>query len=346
MARARILLKLGRAVVFRRYPFTIILKDRGHAPAAREHRIKIDPGSKTTGVAIVQEATGRVVAAVEIEHRGRAIKASLKARSGTPPGTPAAEDPIPQAAVRQPNAAEGLAAAVARKPDRQRADLGRPAPPALPHHRGVARAGQVRPPERAGSRDLRHRVPARHARRLRAAGVPLGEVRPHVRTIAARPTCHSRSSTSSPRAGAGPTASRISPWRAGRAIAARATGPSRTSSKRKPEVLAKVLKQAKAPLKDATAVNATRWELFRRLKATGLPIECGSGGRTKFNRTTQGLPKTHWLDAACVGASTPGAPGRRRRPTAAGQGVRPRQAEPVRDGQARIPDPPRAAAEV
>src|SRR5271165_2645150 len=81
MARARILLKLGRAAVFRRYPFTIILQDRDDSPAAREHRIKIDPGSKTTGVAIVQEATGRVVAAVEIEHRGQAIKASLKDRS-------------------------------------------------------------------------------------------------------------------------------------------------------------------------------------------------------------------------------------------------------------------------
>ncbi len=73
----------------------------------------------------------------------------------------------------------------------------------------------------------------------------------------------------------------------------------------KPEVLERILKQAKAPLKDATAVNATRWELYRRLQATGLPVECGSGGRTKFNRTTQGLPKTHWLDAVCVGASTP-----------------------------------------
>ncbi len=37
----------------------------------------------------------------------------------------------------------------------------------------------------------------------------------------------------------------------------------------------------------------------------GLPIECGSGGLTKYNRTTRELPKTHWLDAACVGQSTP-----------------------------------------
>ena len=63
--------------------------------------------------------------------------------------------------------------------------------------------------------------------------------------------------------------------------------------------------QAKAPLRDAAAVNATRWALFQRLKATGLPLETGTGGRTKWNRTMRGLPKTHWLDAACVGASTP-----------------------------------------
>jgi hypothetical protein len=29
----------------------------------------------------------------------------------------------------------------------------------------------------------------------------------------------------------------------------------------------------------------------------------GTGGRTKFNRTQQGYPKAHWLDAACVGIS-------------------------------------------
>ena len=52
-------------------------------------------------------------------------------------------------------------------------------------------------------------------------------------------------------------------------------------------------------------MNATRWELFWQLQGTGLPIECGSGGLTKFNRTVRRLPKTHWCDAACVGTSTP-----------------------------------------
>jgi hypothetical protein len=37
--------------------------------------------------------------------------------------------------------------------------------------------------------------------------------------------------------------------------------------------------------------------------AIGLSAEVGSGGRTKFNRRTQGYPKQHWIDAACVGES-------------------------------------------
>ncbi len=73
----------------------------------------------------------------------------------------------------------------------------------------------------------------------------------------------------------------------------------------KPEVLARILARAKTSLKDAAAVNSTRWALYRRLHILGLPIECGTGGRTKFNRVSRGLEKAHWLDAACVGASTP-----------------------------------------
>jgi hypothetical protein len=74
---------------------------------------------------------------------------------------------------------------------------------------------------------------------------------------------------------------------------------------KKPDVLKRILAQVKAPLRDAAAVNSTRWALFERLQATGLPIECGSGGLTKFNRTMRNLPKEHWIDATCVGKSTP-----------------------------------------
>ena len=69
-----------------------------------------------------------------------------------------------------------------------------------------------------------------------------------------------------------------------------------------PVRMARVLAQLKKPLKDAAAVNATRWALFNALKATGLPVTTGSGGLTKYNRARLGIPKSHALDAACVGS--------------------------------------------
>jgi hypothetical protein len=58
-------------------------------------------------------------------------------------------------------------------------------------------------------------------------------------------------------------------------------------------------------LQDAAVMNVTRWALYHRLMDTGLPVEVGTGGRMKWNRTRRGLRKAHWIDAACVGASTP-----------------------------------------
>lgn len=68
-----------------------------------------------------------------------------------------------------------------------------------------------------------------------------------------------------------------------------------------PARLARVLRHAKTPLKDAAAVNSTRWALWRALTAKGLPVTTGTGGQTKFNRARFQILKTHALDAACVG---------------------------------------------
>jgi hypothetical protein len=78
--RARILLTTGKAAVFRRYPFTIILKGAGAPPHVSPLRLKIDPGSQVTGLAIVNDATGEVVFAAELTHRGQEIKKRLAQR--------------------------------------------------------------------------------------------------------------------------------------------------------------------------------------------------------------------------------------------------------------------------
>ena len=68
-----------------------------------------------------------------------------------------------------------------------------------------------------------------------------------------------------------------------------------------PDRLAKILSRTNKPLNAAAAVSATWPALNRVAYSSGLKVRCFSGGRTKFNRTRLGIPKTHALDAACVG---------------------------------------------
>src|SRR5437016_4214298 len=78
--RARTLLSSGQAAVYRQYPFTIILKAEVPNPTVHPLRLKIDPGSKTTGLALVNDASGEVVFAAELSHRGHLIKKAMDAR--------------------------------------------------------------------------------------------------------------------------------------------------------------------------------------------------------------------------------------------------------------------------
>ena len=82
-AVARRLLKSGEAAVFKRYPFTIILKRSVPAEdvKAGDYQLCVDPGSKVTGLAIV-DADRNIVFAAELQHRGAAIKKGLMIRKG------------------------------------------------------------------------------------------------------------------------------------------------------------------------------------------------------------------------------------------------------------------------
>src|SRR5438477_1538080 len=78
--RARLLLKQGKAAVYRRYPFTIRLARSVEQPILSPLRIKVDPGSKTTGLALVNDASGEVVWAAELTHRGEQVREALTKR--------------------------------------------------------------------------------------------------------------------------------------------------------------------------------------------------------------------------------------------------------------------------
>jgi len=82
--RARLLLERGRARVHRVMPFVIRLVDRQvDASVFQPLRIKLDPGSKTTGMALVREREDGGIAILnlfELAHRGRQISEALTAR--------------------------------------------------------------------------------------------------------------------------------------------------------------------------------------------------------------------------------------------------------------------------
>ena len=80
--RARLLLERERAVVHKMAPFTIRLKDRlVQESALQEMRLKLDPGAKTTGVAVTLEGKkGTHVPFLGEIHHKTTIKAKLDAR--------------------------------------------------------------------------------------------------------------------------------------------------------------------------------------------------------------------------------------------------------------------------
>lgn len=301
---ARRLLSAGKAAVYRRYPFTIILKRAVEAPV-EPLRVKIDPGSKTTGMAIVNDTTGEVVFAAELSHQGKAIKKRLDKRRGVRRGRRNRHTRYrkPRWQNRRNKKKGWLPPSLASRITniltwvnrfRQRCHI-----TALSMERVKFDMQLMENAEISGIEYQQGTLAGYEVREY------LLEKWKRACAYCGKENIPLQVEHMVPRAKDG--SSRISNLclACGKCNVRKGTKDIKDFLKKKPELLKKILAQAKAPLKDATAVNATRWELFRRLQALGLPIECGSGGLTKYNRVTRKLPKTHWLDATCVGKSTP-----------------------------------------
>jgi 5-methylcytosine-specific restriction endonuclease McrA len=295
-ARARKLLKTGRASIWRRFPFTIRLRDRVGG-ATSIHRLKLDPGSKTTGIAIVQDGTDRVVWAGELIHRGQHIRNRLLARR----------------AIHRGRRSRKTRYRTARFLNRRR-----PAgwlAPSL-HHRLLttltwAKRLKRLVPLSAISLEL-VRFDTQQMQDAEISGVAyqqgelMGyEVREYLLEKWGRHCAYCQTSNVPlqvehliPRARGG--SDRVSNLTLACEPCNQAKGNRTAPEFGFPQLMA----LAKAPLRDVAAVNSVRWALWRALSALGLGLEAGTGGRTKYNRTRVGWPKTHWRDAACVGAST------------------------------------------
>ncbi|MHB8461491.1 MAG: RRXRR domain-containing protein, partial [Vulcanimicrobiaceae bacterium] len=83
--RARLLLQRGRARIHRVAPFTIRLVDRHRCEShIQPVALKLDPGSKTTGIALARVDTVGIhpLALIHLEHRGALIRDALRQRAG------------------------------------------------------------------------------------------------------------------------------------------------------------------------------------------------------------------------------------------------------------------------
>ena len=303
-ARARLLLRRGKASVWRSVPFTIILKQRADAHGASALRLKLDSGSRTTGLAVVNDATGQVVFAAEITHRGEQVHEALTKRR------------------------------TARRSRRQRhtryrkprfANRRRPKgwlPPSLESRLAnimtwVARVRGWCPITAISLELVKFDTALLQEPDLSGTAYQHGtlagyELREYV-LLKWQHACAYCTATNVPLEldHIVPRSHGGSDRESNLTLACRRCNQAKGSQsiegflQHRPEVLRRILAQLKTPLHDAAAINTMRWALYERLQAIGLPVETGSGGRTKWNRTTRGLPKTHWLDAAVVGASTP-----------------------------------------
>jgi 5-methylcytosine-specific restriction endonuclease McrA len=294
---ARKLLNAGKAKVFRLYPFIIIL-NKEVAGNPQPLTLKIDPGSKVTGLAILADLS--LIWVAQLTHRGQSIKASLESRRFLRRSRRNRHTRYRQARFLNRTRPQGwLAPSLQHRVETTLTlvnKLSRFAPIKVVVQELVRFDLQkMENPEISGVEYQQGTLFGYEAREYllnkwerKCAYCGIENVPLQVEHI-------------QPRSQGG--SNRISNL----CLACESCNIKKGTKEiqvflaQKPDVLKRIIAQAKRPLKDAAAVNSIRWALFNRLKETEREINTGSGGLTKFNRTRLGLPKTHYFDAACVG---------------------------------------------
>lgn len=304
-ARARALLKAGRAVIHRRFPLVIRLKDRATG-AAQPVLIKLDPGARTTGVALVRAEQSNtqaqhVLFAADLEHRGTQIRDALTQRSAFRRS-------------RRNRKTRYRAPRFLNRGGDKRGWL----PPSLRHRLEttvalVARLRRWSPVSGLAQELVRFDTQLMQNPEIDGLAYQQGtlagyEVREYLLEKHGRKCAYCGAEHTPlnldhliPRASGG--SDRVSNLTLSCIPCNQAKGslPLAVFLTGSPERAKAILARAKAPLAGTAAVNATRFALLASLRSTGLPVATGTGGRTKFNRVHLRLPKSHAIDAACVG---------------------------------------------
>jgi hypothetical protein len=309
--RGRLLLSRGKALVVRHFPFTIRLKER-MGGELQPIQVKLDPGSKTTGVALVVLLKDRtkVLNLFHLQHRGQKIKDALESRKGH----------------RRMRRAK-LWYRPARFANRTRKDGW--LPPSLQHRVDttvslVNKLSRLVPiselvveqvkfdmqlmenPDISGKEYQQGTLAGYTAKEYLlekhnricvycsgVSGDNILEVE-HIHPKSKGGTNSIKNLTLSCKCcNQHKGSDSLEAWSArlgkSKLDVARKTGIKRVASGKS------------GSLKHAAAVNATRNQLVKTLTLTGIPVQVSTGAQTKLTRHEQQIPKDHCLDALCVG---------------------------------------------
>jgi len=315
-AVARRLLRDSEAAVFKRYPFTIILKRKVSSPKTTDYTLSIDPGSKCSGMAIIDNENN-IVACFELHHRGAAIKKGLSNRANYRHSRrtrklryrqPRWQNRSRKAPILIPNGWRYQSFGQSSKDWVAPSLMSR----VFNIHTWTRRLCSIYPIARLAIEHVKFDTQLMENPEISGVEYQQGtlyeaEVWEYLLEKFGR-KCYYCGAKNVPL-----EKEHIFPKAKG--------GTNRVSNltvschkcniekgNRHPNEIQgdlgkrvqSALKTAKKPLKDAQAVNTIRWKIVETLKATGLPIIYGTGGKTKWNRKQACLPKTHYYDAACV----------------------------------------------
>jgi len=295
-AVARKLLKQGKAAIFRRYPFTIILKKAVEdTKNKQEYRLKIDYGSKHTGLAILQN--NNVIWLAQIDHRTD-IKKKLDDR-------------------RMFRRNRRNRKTRYRKPrflNRKRKEGW--IPPLLESRVNniktwVNRLQKLIPLTHISYENVRFDTQLMQNPEISGIEYQQGtlqgyEIREYLLEKFGRKCCYCGKENTPlevehiiPKSRGG--TNRVDNL----CLACRECNQKKGNMTAEEFGYPDIQKQVKQTLKDTSVVNSTRWKVYDVLCNSGLEVECGTGALTKMNRIKLGLPKEHYFDACCVGQSTP-----------------------------------------
>lgn len=299
-ATARNLLDANKAALFRRYPTTIILKKEVNPQNLPLIELRIDPGSKFTGISLVEILDGKdvVIWAMELEHRGAAISQELKKRAAIRRGRRNRNTRYRKKRFDRHTPVGWLAPSLMHRVDTTLTWVKRLIKFAPISSIAVERVKfDLQKLENPNIEGIQYQQGTLAGYTLREAMLEhwgrkcaycdLENVPLEIEHI------HPKSKGGSDRFN-------------NLTLACRNCNQSKGNQavedflKDDPKRVAQIKAHQKKSLSDAAACNCTRNKLFKTLEELTLPVAAGDGASTKMTRINSGLTKQHWIDASCV----------------------------------------------